>query len=74
MSPARAALRPPTDAEAKALSRITQVIETVVKGLRSDDWDESIGQSFDGVLVNTDADVPLDIDSSLEWSYDVRND
>jgi hypothetical protein len=73
MASAQSALRPPTDAEAKALSRITKVIGTVLKGFRSDDWDESIGDSLDDANVNTNAGVPLDVDTSLEWHYGVRN-
>lgn len=67
-------LRPANAAEESAINRYNSVMTHLLDQFLTDDWEENEGEryTFDGVLVNSESDRPLDVNCLLERTYTVR--
>jgi hypothetical protein len=64
--------RPPTAREQRALDNFSKVIDKVLAQFRDDDWAENVDHSLTGAEVNPNSEVPLEVNSIIQRSYDVR--
>jgi hypothetical protein len=67
-------LRPANAAEDRAITRYNAVMTHLLDQFLTGDWEENEGDryTFDGVLVNSESDRPLDVNCLLERTYTVR--
>lgn len=64
--------RQPTDAEQKAITKYTTVMNKFFDKVGGPDWDEHVDQAIEHPMVNVMDDRPLDIDQLLRRTYEVR--
>jgi hypothetical protein len=64
--------RPTTAEEQKVLDKFSDAIDKVLAQFADDDWEENVDHSLAHAEVNPNSDLPLDIDSMMQRTYDVR--
>jgi hypothetical protein len=64
--------RPPSPEEQKVLDKYSAVVDKVLAPFADDDWEENVDQSLQGAEVNPNSDLPFDVDSIVQRTYDVR--
>jgi hypothetical protein len=64
--------RPPTPEEQKVLDKYSEAIDKVLVQFADDDWEENVDQSLANAEVNPNTDLPLDVNSIVQRTYDVR--
>lgn len=64
--------RPPTPEEQKVLDKFSDAIDKVLAQFADDNWEENVDHSLAHAEVNPNSDLPLDVDSIVQRTYDVR--
>lgn len=64
--------RPPTLQEQKVLDKFSKVVDQLLAQFKDADWEENVDRSLADVEVNPTSDYPLQLNSFVQRTYDVR--